>query len=147
MIAKEILDAKGRKVYSINENTDVVKAIDQLVDDKIRFLLVFNDNGELSGVIAEGDIVKKALYPKKDIAKLRVKDIMTPRSALLVASETDDIQNLMKIMSDKKVRHLPIFNGTKLAGVVSSGDVIKSMLQAKEYEIQTLTDYISGKSY
>jgi predicted transcriptional regulator len=70
---------------------------------------------------------------------------MTPREKIVAASEGDDVQSLMNTMTQKKIRHLPIFKGMELSGVISIGDIIKNMLELKDYEIKTLIDYISGK--
>ena len=145
MTAKEILDVKGRKVFSITENATVFEAVAELVNNKIGLLIVKNTSGTIAGVLSERDIIKKCVHPKKDPTQIRTGDIMTPREKIVAASEEDDVQSLMNTMTQKKIRHLPIFEGRELIGIISIGDIIKNMLEIKDYEIKTLLDYISGK--
>lgn len=145
MTAKEILDVKGRKVFSITENATVFEAVAELVNNKIGLLIVKNTSGTIAGVLSERDIIKKCVHPKKDPTQIRAWDIMTPREKIVAASEEDDVQSLMNTMTQKKIRHLPIFEGRELIGIISIGDIIKNMLEIKDYEIKTLLDYISGK--
>jgi CBS domain-containing protein len=144
MNAKDILDSKGRKIFAVTEDTTVFDAISELANNKIGLLIVKNSAGNISGVLSERDIIQKCIYPKKDPGLLRSRDIMTPKENIVVAAEEDDIQNLMNTMTEKRIRHLPIFKGQELAGIISIGDIVKSMLEIKDYEIKSLIDYISG---
>lgn len=145
MTAKEILDLKGRKVIYISEEATVMDAVSELVNNKIGLLIVKNISGEIVGVVSERDIIKKCIFPKKSPEEVTVKDIMTPKENIVVASEDEDIQILMNIMTLKRIRHIPIFRGRELTGIISIGDVIKNLLEQKDYEIKTLVDYITGK--
>jgi len=145
MTAREILNRKGRKVFSITDNATVSEAVLELVNNKIGLLIVKTTSGTIAGVISERDIIRKCIHPKKDPTQIRAGDIMTPRENIVAASEGDDTQSLINTMTQKKIRHLPIFKGTELSGVISIGDIIKNMLEIKDYEIKTLLDYISGK--
>ncbi len=145
MTAKEILDLKGRKVITILEEALVIEAVSELVNNRIGLLIVKNDVGEITGVVSERDIIKKCINPKKSPEKVTVKEIMTPKEDIFVASENEDIQILMNIMTAKRIRHIPIFRGKELTGIVSIGDVVKNLLEQKDYEIKTLVDYITGK--
>jgi len=145
MNAKEILDVKGRKIFSISEDATVSAAVEELANFKIGLLIIKNSRGDITGVISERDIVQKILHAKKETDKVRIKEIMTTKENIVVAEESDDIQSLMNTMTEKKIRHIPIFRGAELTGVISIGDVVKNMLEIKDYEIKTLIDYISGK--
>lgn len=144
MNAKDILDSKGRKIFAVTESTTVFEAISELANNKIGLLIVKNATGNISGVLSERDIIQKCIYPKKDPGLLRARDIMTPKENIVVAAEEDDIQNLMNTMTEKRIRHLPIFRGQELSGIISIGDIVKSMIEIKDYEIKSLIDYISG---
>ncbi len=145
MTAKEILDAKGRKVISIKEHATVYEVVVALVTNKIGLLVVNDNKDEIIGVLSERDIVQKCILPKKDPMKLKANEIMTPKEKIIAAAESDDVQVLMNTMTQKKIRHLPIFKGKELSGIISIGDIIKNLLEQKDYEIRTLIDYISGK--
>jgi CBS domain-containing protein len=144
MNAKDILDSKGRKIFAVTESTTVYEAISELANNKIGLLIVKNATGNISGVLSERDIIQKCIYLKKDPGLLRARDIMTPKEDIVVAAEEDDIQNLMNTMTEKRIRHLPIFRGQELSGIISIGDIVKSMIEIKDYEIKSLIDYISG---
>ncbi len=145
MNAKKILDLKDNKIYQIREEAVVFEAIEELTKNKIGLLIVKNSSGDISGVLSERDIIQKCVYQKKDPQQLRVSEIMTPREKIVVAAEEDDIQSLMNTMNEKKIRHLPVFRGKEMTGVISIGDIIKNMLEIKDYEIKSLIEYISGK--
>jgi CBS domain-containing protein len=144
MNAKDILDSKGRKIFAVTESTTVYEAISELANNKIGLLIVKNATGNISGVLSERDIIQICIYPKKDPGLLRARDIMTPKENIVVAAEEDDIQNLMNTMTEKRIRHLPIFRGQEISGINSIGDIVKSMIEIKDYEIKSLIDYISG---
>lgn len=145
MIAKDILDLKGRKVVVVNEDSTVMEAVSELVNNKIGLLIVKNNSGDIVGVVSERDIIKKCIFPKKSPEQVIIKDIMTTKENIVIASEDDDIQTLMNIMTLKRIRHIPIFLGRELTGIISIGDIVKNLLEQKDYEIKTLVDYITGK--
>ncbi|MDI6802402.1 MAG: CBS domain-containing protein [Bacteroidota bacterium] len=145
MNAKKILELKDNKIYQIREEAVVFEAIEELTKNKVGLLIVNNSNGDISGVISERDIIQKCVYQKKDPLHMKVSEIMTPREKIVVAAEEDDIQSLMNTMNEKRIRHLPVFRGKEMTGVISIGDIIKNMLEIKDYEIKSLIEYISGK--
>ncbi len=145
MIAKDILDLKGRKVVVVNEDSTVMEAVSELVNNKIGLLIVKNNSGDIVGVVSERDIIKKCIFPKKSPEQVIIKDIMTPKENIVIASEDDDIQALMNTMTLKRIRHIPIFRNRELTGIISIGDIVKNLLEQKDYEIKTLVDYITGK--
>jgi len=82
---------------------------------------------------------------KLNTTQVLVKEIMTEKEKLVAAAEEDDIHHLMNIMTEKRIRHLPIFKGKEMTGIISIGDIIKNMVEIKNTEIKSLIDYISGK--
>lgn len=145
MNAKQILDLKDSKIYQIEEDAAVFEAIEELTKNKIGLLIVRNPNGDISGVLSERDIIRKCVYSQKDPMLVKVSEIMTPREKIVVAGEEDDIQSLMNTMNEKRVRHIPVFKGGEMSGIISIGDIIKNLIEIKDYEIKTLIEYISGK--
>lgn len=145
MKAKDILDKKGRKVFFLLESETVQTAVKALVELKIGLLIIKNDAGDTSGVLSERDIVNKSIFLEKDPKIQLIKDIMTPRSAIKIADYNDSIHDLMQTMNSFKIRHLPIIKEDNLEGIISIGDVLKNMLELKEYEIKNLSGYISGQ--
>ncbi|MBX7224398.1 MAG: CBS domain-containing protein [Chitinophagales bacterium] len=145
MTAKQILDKKGRKVFFVHENAVIYEAVKALAELRIGLLLIKNDENTTVGVLSERDVVNKCVYLNKDPHTDLVKDIMTPRVNIKIAKETDTIHELMSLMNEAKIRHLPIVKNDELEGIVSIGDVLKAMLELKEFEIKSLSGYISGQ--
>lgn len=143
MKVKDILDSKGRKIFTVVEDNTVEEVVTALATNKIGFLVVLDGSGSVAGVISERDVVHRCMSAKKDPAAVKAKDIMTPRSVLLTATEGDDIESIMTTMTEKKIRHLPIFNNNSVVGLISIGDVIKFILEEKNEEIKSLMDYVS----
>lgn len=144
MKAKDILSAKGNSVLSIQEDASVQQAVSELSSRKIGFLVVRNAGGEVTGVVSERDVVNKCVQSKSDPEKTLVKEIMTPKEKIVLGFEEDDIESIMNTMTEKKIRHLPIFSGDQITGIISIGDVVKVLLESKDKEIQALSAYVSG---
>jgi CBS domain-containing protein len=145
MIAKHILDVKGRNVHILPEESTVAIAVEELIGKRIGLLVIKNSKGEISGVLSERDVLQKCVQKMLNPTQVLVKEIMTEKDKLVAAAEEDDIQHLMNIMTEKRIRHLPIFKGKDMTGIISIGDIIKNMVDIKETEIRSLKDYISGK--
>jgi CBS domain-containing protein len=145
MKAKDILASKGRIVYTVKENETVQTVVEKLAGNKIGFLIVCDSADDVSGVISERDVVHKCIHHHKDPVQMKAIEIMTKRDDLISASEDDDIEKIMNVMTAKKIRHLPVFKEDQLTGIISIGDVIKFILEAKNDEIKTLTEYAFGQ--
>ena len=145
MKAKDILASKGHVIYTVKENESVQEVVTKLVSNKIGFLIVFDSAEDVSGVISERDVIHKCIHHNKVPAQMKAVEIMTKRDDLISAAEEDDIEKIMNIMTSKKIRHLPVFKEDQLTGIISIGDVIKFILDAKNEEIKTLTEYAFGQ--
>lgn len=145
MIARDILDQKGRAVFAMPADSMVSAAVKELVGKRIGLLIIKASGGDVVGVLSERDILQKCVQHQKDTTRLAVSEIMTSKEEIVAASEDDDINHLMNIMTEKRIRHLPIFNGSEMSGIISIGDIIKNMVEIKNTEIKSLLDYISGK--
>ncbi|MHB1049842.1 MAG: CBS domain-containing protein [Bacteroidota bacterium] len=145
MKAKDILATKPKTVFSISEDYTVFDVVAELAKNRIGFLVVTNTAGSVSGVISERDVVHKCVHQKRDPLSVRAKEIMTPKEKLIAATEDDDIQTIMNTMTERKIRHIPVFKDSQLLGVISIGDVIKYILDAKDKEIKTLSEYAFGQ--
>lgn len=143
MKVKDILDSKGRKVFTVSDSSTVEGVVSELSNNKIGFVIVMNSSGSVAGVISERDLVHRCMSLKKDPAQMKASDIMTPKANLYTATEGDDIESIMTTMTEKKIRHLPIVQDEKVVGLISIGDVIKFILEAKNDEINLLKEYVS----
>lgn len=145
MKAKDILATKSKGVFTISEEMSVYDVVVELTKNKVGFLVVTNTTDGVAGVISERDVVHKCIHGKHDPMTKKAKEIMTPKDKLVAATENDDIQTIMNTMTERKIRHIPVFQENQLLGVISIGDVIKYILDAKDKEIKTLTEYAFGQ--
>jgi CBS domain-containing protein len=143
MKVKEILKDKGTTVATIGADKLLPDAIKSLVEKRIGSLLVLDEKGAICGIITEKDILKECDQRYATLQKTKVKDVMTRN--LIVASMEDDIDYVENIMTQNRVRHLPIISGQKLEGIISIGDVVKVQHRECRVENRYLKDYISGK--
>lgn len=146
MKISEILDRKGRDVFTIEEDRSIFEFASMLAEKNIGCLLVKNKENEITGIITERDLVKAFDKYKDNIRSIIIKQIMTPLSKIMTINESEDVQNAMLIMTSKRIRHLPTINDNKtISGMLSIGDLVNSLLTIKDTQIMMLQDYINGK--
>ena len=143
MKVKDILAQKGTHVYSISSDEPASDALQVLNEKHIGALLVLDDEQNIEGIISERDLLYMYARAKYRAQDLLVKDIMTPKGKLIVGHNNDDVEYVMSVMTKNKVRHIPIVSEEgKLTGIVSIGDIIKTILKDAEHEKKLLLDYI-----
>jgi len=142
MLIKDILSEKGKEVFSVQENQSLQEALGILIKNKIGSLIVLNDKKKAVGIISERDIVWRCYKNPKDWPSIKAKDVMS--SKLIIGTPQDDIGYAMAMMTQNRIRHLPIFEDKELVGVISIGDVVKEQLQKTEYENHYLKEYLYG---
>ncbi len=142
MKVKEILRIKGSGVKTIRPEAPVREVVDLLTKHAIGALVVVEDSGRVVGIVSERDVLKRVL--KSDACDLStpVRAVMT--EDVIVGLPDDDLDYVMNVITQNKIRHLPIVSGKSLAGIVSIGDVVKSLLKEIEFENRRLKDYIKG---
>jgi len=141
MKVKDIIARKGSDIYSVTSDVTVFDAIKKMSELNIGALLVL-DNGNLSGIISERDYRDKVILKGKQSKSTPVRDIMTVQ--IYKVEIHDDLNTCMRIMTNQKIRHLPVMEGGKVVGVISIGDVVKSVIDEQKFEIDSLKDYIAG---
>ena len=129
---------KGSSVWSIGPNATVIDAI-RLMDEKNVGALPVVDNGKLVGIVSERDYTRKIIVKGRSSKDTPVSDILTKE--LLTASPSNSVTDCMQIMTEKRVRHLPILEGTKLVGILSIGDVVNWLISAQKAMIDNLERY------
>lgn len=144
MTIADILKQKSGDIYSIGSTSKLCDAIDQLNTKKVGAVLVKNDDGTVAGILTERDILTKACPKNIQSEDTFVADVMTPREKLIIGTDKDTVSYVMHIMTDKKIRHLPIYDGEKLVGLISIGDVIKSIMDQSEAEVKLLKEHIKN---
>ena len=140
---KTCLARKSGEIHSLNSADSVQLALETMRNRRIRSVLVI-DGGRLSGIVSQGDCAIRVLLPGHDAASTSVSAIMT-RDPITVGLETS-IDQCMKIMMTRSIRHLPVVEEGKVVGMISIGDVVKDIMQQQGELIKYLETYIKGHS-
>jgi len=137
-----ILQDKGHHVWSVSPDESVFQAISLMADKGIGALVVIADEA-LVGIISERDYARKVVLQGKSSKDTRVSDIMT--SPVFSVGPNDTVDDCMRIVTTKRIRHLPVVQGEKVVGVVSIGDLVRRVISTQSDTIQYLQEYIVGK--
>ena len=139
---RDILDRKGREVWSIPPDESVFRALEIMSDRHVGALLV-TENDRLVGVVSERDYARKIALKGRSSRETTVRDIMTKHVYCIAPGAR--IEDCMALMTEKAVRHLPVLDGERVDGVVSIGDVVKATIVHQEFIIDQLEHFISGR--
>lgn len=137
----QLLDLKGRKVYFVAPEASVFEALTLMAEKEIGALPVV-EVGRLVGLVSERDYARKVILKGHSSKELRVRDIMSREP--MCARPDDTVEGCMEVMTNQRVRHLPVLNDGELAGLVSIGDLVKSVIAEQQYVIEQMQSYISG---
>jgi CBS domain-containing protein len=140
-MVKELLREKGSQVWTIAPQATVYKALELMAAKNVGSLVVVED-GDVMGVFTERDYARKVILQGRSSKTTTVAELMT--TDVLYVSPDDTIENCMALMTDKRLRHLPVMENGKLAGVVSIGDIVKVIISEREFTIRELERYITG---
>ncbi|MCL4869462.1 MAG: CBS domain-containing protein [Anaerolineae bacterium] len=140
----DILRGKGQDVWAVSPEDTVLSALQLLAEKGIGAVLVLED-GLVRGILSERDYARKVVLQGRSSANTPVKEIMTSRVFAVTPSHT--VENCISLMTEKRIRHLPVMDGGRLVGVISIGDVVKMMLTEKDQMIDQLTNYITTGGY
>lgn len=140
---RKLLEKKGHSVWSIPPDSMVYDALRHLAERDIGALLVIKGD-KLVGIVSERDYARKVILKGKASMKTPVKEIMTEKVVVVEPERT--IEEAMAIMTEKRLRHLPVVEGEKVVGMVSIGDLVKEIIADREFVIEQLEKYISGES-
>jgi len=138
---KKIIDQKSKTIFSVRSTDPVEDVLKIMRDFRVRAVLVIDD-GELKGIVSQGDCAIKVLLPHNNASEVAVSTIMTPNPLTVKLSNTLD--ECMAIMVHKHIRHLPVLDAIKVVGVVSVGDMVKSIIELQGNQIKFLETYIKG---
>lgn len=138
----DILSKKGNQVWSVTSDTKVFDALKMMADKNVGALLVIDD-GKVVGIFSERDYARKVVLKGFTSKEVEVSQIMSTK-VLYVTSERR-VDECMALMIEKKVRHLPVFKNEELIGVISIGDVVNGLLDHKNFMIDQLESYITGR--
>ena len=138
---KQILDTKGYAVWSIHPQESVFAAIEQMAEKEVGALVVLEGEA-LVGIISERDYARKVILKGRSSHETAVQDIMTPH--VICAGLDQSIEECMTIVTERRIRHLPVVDSGRLVGIISIGDLVKTIIAEQQFIIEQLEHYING---
>jgi CBS domain-containing protein len=140
---RDVLKEKGNEMWTVSPDATVFEALQLMAERNIGAVMVL-EGGALVGILSERDYARKVVLKGRMSKDTRARDIMTEH--VLFARPDQSIEECMAVMTNKHIRHLPVFEADKLAGLISIGDVVKAIIEDQGFTIGQLTDYITGKT-
>jgi CBS domain-containing protein len=138
---RQILEDKGYEVFSIGPGASVYSAIELMAENGIGALMVMEGNRTV-GLISERDYARKVILKGRSSKDTEVREVMTTHVVCVHPEQT--LEECMALMTEKRVRHLPVMEGDRLVGIISIGDLVRSIIAEQQFIIEQLEHYISG---
>ena len=138
---RDILETKGRDVWSISPEVTVFDALKMMADKNVGALVIL-DGEKVSGILSERDYARKVILHGRSSKELKVKEIMSSKVYWITPEQ--NIEDCMTLFTNKRVRHLPVLDKGELRGIISIGDVVKTIIADQESTIKHLENYITG---
>ncbi|MCZ6895737.1 MAG: CBS domain-containing protein [Gammaproteobacteria bacterium] len=139
--AKQLLEGKGRQVWSVHSDATVYDALQLMAQKEIGALVVIDD-GKMVGLVSERDYARKVILQGRSSRDTAVAEIMSTKVLHITPEQT--VNDCMALMTDKKIRHLPVLVNDQIIGILSIGDLVKAIIAEQEFVIDQLEHYISG---
>ena len=140
-LVKQLLEAKGHDVLSIDPDASVLDAVKLMAEKGVGALTVM-EGPELIGIITERDYARKIILKGRSSDTTTVREVMT--SEIITTSGGESVEKCMNMMTDSRIRHLPVVDSGVLTGIISIGDLVKAVIADQKEEIEQLEHYISG---
>ncbi|MGA9333100.1 MAG: CBS domain-containing protein [Rudaea sp.] len=140
-LVKHLLEGKGDAVHAIDPEKPVLDAIRMMAEKYVGALLVMSGN-ELLGIVSERDYARKVILLGRSSAQTAVREIMS--SPVTTVAPGDSVNHCMKMMTDKRMRHLPVVENDRVIGVLSIGDLVKAVIDDQAEQLEHLQRYIAG---
>lgn len=140
-IVKDILQAKGSVVWSVEPDASVFEALKLMAEKDVGGLLVMNGD-HLAGIITERDYARKVIIEGRSSKETAVTDVMTKKVLCVTPERTVD--ECLALMTEKRLRHLPVLENKNVIGIVSIGDLVKAIIEEQQLLIEQLQQYITG---
>lgn len=140
-LVKHLLDAKGRHVIAISPDSSVFEAIKIMADKSIGSLVVMEDE-KLAGIVTERDYARKVIVKGRSSKSTWVAEIMT--TDVVTTSSAETVDKCMAVMTELRIRHLPVLEDNRVIGMISIGDLVQAIIADQKEEIEHLEHYISG---
>jgi CBS domain-containing protein len=140
---RQLLDTKGRFVLSVSSNATVYEALVIMAEKHVGALLVM-DGDHLAGIFSERDYARSVVLKGKSSKDTPIKEIMTPGSLLITVTPDQTVEECLNLVSNKRIRHLPVLEAGKVSGVLSIGDLVKATIEYQQFLINQLESYIQS---
>jgi len=136
-----LLKSKGRDVLTVDPDASVREAIEKMEDISAGTVVVM-EGGAVVGIVSERDVIRKVVLQGHKIDKVKVRELMS--TDLTTITPETSLDDCMQLITEKRIRHLPVLSNGSLCGIVSIGDVVKYLIVEKDFKIKNLETYISG---
>ncbi len=140
-LVQHLLDVKGADVISIVREASVFDAISLMADHGVGSLLVM-DGEKIVGIITERDYARKVILKGRSSETTKVEEVMS--TDVITAAAEQSVKECMSLMTEKRIRHLPVVAGNRVIGMISIGDLVQAIISDQQLEIEQLENYISG---
>lgn len=140
-LVKHVLEAKGSEIITIDEGASVFDAVKMMADHSIGSLLVLQGE-QIKGIITERDYARKVILKGRSPETARVGEVMS--TSLTTATPEQTVDDCMTLMTEKRIRHLPVVANDRVCGVISIGDLVQAIISDQQEAIEHLESYISG---
>lgn len=138
---RQLLDAKGGSILSVPSDATVYDALVIMAKKHVGALLVMN-NEKLAGIFSERDYARSTVLKGSSSEHTPISEVMTPAALLVTVTPTYTVEECLSLVSNKRIRHLPVVEGEKVVGVLSIGDLVKETIEHQQFLIQQLESYI-----
>ena len=138
---RHLLEAKAPEIFAVRPDAPVLDAVRQMAEKHVGALLVM-EAGQLVGIVSERDYARKVVLQGRSSSDTPVRDIMT--SQLITVGPTDTTDHCMQVVTERRIRHLPVVDGEVVMGVVSIGDLVKAVIEDQQLELAQLQRYIAS---
>ncbi len=143
MTVRELLQQKGKQVYTVDHEASCLEAARRMAEYNVGSLLVLDEHERPVGIVSERDLVRKLDVKGVPLERARVRDVMT--RDVIVVTPDDTLNGVMQTLTTHRIRHVPVVEEGRLAGLVSIGDVVKALLRDVEVQTRHLLDYIHDR--
>lgn len=138
---RQLLDAKGSSILSVSSDATVYDALVIMAENHVGALLVM-DNNRLVGIFSERDYARSVVLKGKSSKDTPIQEIMTPGSLLITVNPGQTVEECLNLVSNKRIRHLPVLENNQVVGVLSIGDLVKATIEYQQFLIRQLENYI-----
>ena len=142
---RDLLKSKTKEVWSISPKSTVFEALKIMGEKEIGALMVMDKKDKVVGIITERDYARKVILKGKNSRETLVSEIMTPSGKMYTVTPDTLVEDCMVLITGKRIRHVPVFDGGQYVGLISIGDVVKSTIYQKDMLIEHLSNFIGGK--